>query len=282
MTWSNIGTRPPVVVHSVVSPPVGGALVVSATTPTITGSTGSTGVVGLAGLTTTLTGPLDHRSGGHGQHRLRDHSRAHGGQLHPEHGAADGLRRRQREHDDRRPDRDRDRHPDQLLPAPTLAQPGTITASFQTTYSGATGATGATGSTTLTGPSDQFSIQYGGLDPAPRVRHRQHADEQLVLQHDHLGRDGLPDGHPFTGDYNAEPGGCIDPTVPTAGQVPVAVTAGQTATPTLPEPAMIILPYTSPPTTANWTPIDDPSNPPTVVYTGAATGPTRRTSPATT
>ena len=56
VTWSNIGKRPPVVVHSVVSPPVGGALVVSATTPTITGSTGSTGVVGLAGLTTTLSG----------------------------------------------------------------------------------------------------------------------------------------------------------------------------------------------------------------------------------
>jgi len=62
-----------------------------------------------------------------------------------------------------------------------------------------------------------------------------------------------PTAYPLTSDYTAEPGGCIDPTVPTAGQVPVAVTASQTATPTLPEPAMIILPYTSAATTQNLT-----------------------------
>ena len=62
-----------------------------------------------------------------------------------------------------------------------------------------------------------------------------------------------PTAAPLTSQYKAEPGGCVDPTVPTAEQIPVTVTSGQTATPTLPEPALIILPYTSPASTSNWT-----------------------------
>ncbi len=122
---------------------------------------------------------------------------------------------------------------------PTLAQPGTISATFSTV--GATGATGTTGS------SDQFSIQNTGL-AQPRVFGTDStATNNTFAATVSSGATVYPTATPLTTAYTAEAGGCVDPNVPTAGQVPVTVTSNQISTPTLPEPALIILPYTSPP-----------------------------------
>src|SRR5262249_44346635 len=55
VSWTGIGTRPPVMLHSVVTPPIGGAVVVSATTP-VAGPTGAGGGTGLAGMRASLSG----------------------------------------------------------------------------------------------------------------------------------------------------------------------------------------------------------------------------------
>ena len=154
-----MGKRPPVVIHSVVAPPVGGALVVSATTPIATGTTGSSGVTGLPGLTATLTGPsttspLTTDSAGcaifagltAGSYTLN---------MTPPTGYVD------KDGNTTIATQNPTVTATQTLyaSAPTLAQPGAIAASFQTTYNaGATGGTGATGSTTVASQGDQFSV----------------------------------------------------------------------------------------------------------------------------
>lgn len=259
VTWPGIGTRPPVVVHSVVAPPVGGSVVVSATTPASTGSTGSTGVIGLAGMTATLSGttptiPLVTDSTGcsifagltAGSYTLS---------LAPPTGYIDvngnttiagqtpAVTATQTTY----------------ITAPTLAQPGTISATFSTV--------GATGSTGATSESDQFSIQNIGL-AQPRVFGTDStAANNTFATTVSSGATVYPTASPLSNAYTAEAGGCVDGNVPTAGQVPVTVTSGQTATPTLPEPALIILPYTSPGTTNNWTQDDtNLTTPATIAY----------------
>ena len=252
VTWSNIGTRPPVVLHSVVAPPVGGSVVISATTPTSTGSTGSTGLAGLAGMTATLTGlsptvPLVTDSTGcaifagltAGSYTLS---------LTPPTGYIDvngnttvagqtpAVTATQTTYI--------------TAPTiPTLAQPGTINAAFSTV--------GATGATSVTGASDQFSVQNTGL-AQPRVFGTDStATNNTFATTVNSGATVYPTATPLTTAYTAEAGGCVDPNTPAAGQVPVTVTSGLTSAPTLPEPALIILPYTSPGNTNNWTQDDN-------------------------
>jgi hypothetical protein len=269
VTWPNIN-RPPVVVHSVVAPPVGGSVVVSATTPTNTGSTGSTGVSGLAGMTATLTGttptvPLVTDSTGcaifagltAGTYALS---------LTPPSGYIDVNGNSTITSQNPAVTATQTNY----ITTPTLAQPGTITASFSTV--GATGATGAT-----TSEADQFSVQNAGL-AQPRVFGTDStATNNTFSTTVTSGATVYPTATPLTADYKAEAGGCVNPSVPLAGQVPVAVTSGLTATPTLPEPALIVLPYTSPANTTNWT-FDDTqaavSNPPanySIVYSTTPT-----------
>ena len=252
VSWPNIGTRPPVVVHSVVAPPVGGSVVLSATTPAYTGSTGSTGASGLSGMTATLTGPsptipLVTDSTGcaifagltAGSYTLS---------LTPPTGYIDVngnttvtgqtpvVTATQTNYI--------------TAPTiPTLAQPGTITAAFTTV--GATGATGATSA------ADQFSVQNTGL-AQPRVFGTDStATNNTFATTVSSGATVYPTATPLTTAYTAEAGGCVDPNTPAAGQVPVTVSSSQTSAPTLPEPALIILPYTSPGSTNPWTQDDN-------------------------
>ena len=220
VTWQNIGNRPPVVVHSLVTPPVGGALVVSATTPASPGATGSTGVVGLAGhdghadrahrppFRRPPTAPAARSSAGSRRAATRL-------SLVP----PDRVRRRQREHDDRRPDPDRDRDPDELLtaPAPDDGPAGHDHRHLHEHLHGRDRRAPARPGDRVdrsTGPSDQFSIQDGGSPDAARpvFGTDSTADDQHVRQHGQLGRDGLPDrATPLNGNYTVEAGSCGEP-----------------------------------------------------------------------
>jgi hypothetical protein len=248
VTWSNIGARPPVVLHSILTPPVGGSVVISATTPTTTGTTGSTGVVGLAGMTATLAGPTTTiplttdstgcaifgglTAGGYTLSLVPPTGYVDVNGNTTVAGQTPTVTATQTNYI--------------TAPTiPTMAQPGTITASFTTV-----GATGATG---VTGASDQFSVQNTGLAQARVFGTDSTATNNTFATTVSSGATVYPTATPLTSQYTAEPGGCVDPNVPTAGQTPVAVTSGQTATPTLPEPALIILPYTSPATPTNGT-----------------------------
>ncbi len=244
VTWPNMGNRPPVQVHSVVTPPVGGAVVVSATT----GTAGATGPTGLAGMTASLTGgptpttPLVTDGFGcaifpglaTGTYTLA---------LTPPTGyiTPDGVTGISSQSVAVSPTQT------QYVTAPAMAQPGSIAATFSTALS-----TGATGTTTS--GSDQINI-WNTLLAGPRVYGtRSTASTNTFSGTVNTGANVYPTEYPLASGYTVEGGSCTSQAAgyPTQGYTSVNVLPGQTAAATIQEPAFVILPYTGTPG-ANWT-----------------------------
>ena len=245
VTWPNIGKRPPVVIHSVVAPPVGGALVVSATTPVATGTTGSTSVTGLAGMTATLTGPTTTSPLTTDLEGCAIFPALTAGSytlsLTPPAGYVD------KDGNTTIASQTPTVTETQTLYAstPTLAQPGAIAASFQTTYD--TGATGATGPTTVASQGDQFAVSQGSnLTPGVRLFGTDSTPTSNSFASTvNSGMTLYPTATPLQGNYSVQAGSCNDAAQGGPGVVSASVSSGQTTNVTLPEPAMIVLPYTS-------------------------------------
>jgi Tfp pilus assembly protein PilV len=263
VTWSG-NNNVPIVIHGLVTPDEGGSLIVTAVN--------NTGTTGLAGVTATPTGPttiapLTTDSNGCAVF-----------------GGLDGGTYNVAFSDPGYVDVNGNSPPASqsvtVVPTETaktteleLGQPGTISTGFTTTY------TNGSGTTTAAATDDQFTAANSGIT----IGYRQFGTDSTSTNNTFTAGP-ISTGatmFPFLGGYSVFAGGCpVAP--PAAGVISSTVTAGATNNVTLPEPAMIVLPYVA---ASNATEVDDPaaagsSTTPSVVY--SATGWTHRTGLSTT
>jgi hypothetical protein len=238
VTWGPSGnTIDHVVVHGVVTPSVGGSLIASATTPNPSG----TGSTGLAGVVVTPVGPSTVPTVTTDNTGCAIFGGLSGGTYTVSFTPPAGYV-------------DVNGNTTLASQSPTvtatqtanvsvgpLALPGEITAGFSTAYNG---------QTNVTAESDQFVAVNTAMTP----NYRTYGTDSTSSNNTYTA--SISSGttqNPFTlypfntssssGPYVTFAGGC-DNLPPAAGQVSAPVNSGQTTTVTLPEPAMIILPYT--------------------------------------
>jgi Flp pilus assembly pilin Flp len=240
VTWAN-STSQPVSVHSLISPHTGGATIIETENETGTGSTSPE-----AGVPIDITGPGTSTNtqalttdangcavfagldGGTYNLSWPGYITPSGATSQPQIVVAPGT----------------------SPPTPiVLAQPGAINAQFTTTYTGATG---------VSGSADTFIVNNGAY-AAPLVFGTPGIYQSSVTSSTTL--------YPFSASqpYNVYAGACpLDAQPPSPGAPTAVVTAGATTNVTVPEPALIVEPWSGTPTE-----VDDTSSSVTY-YSGAA------------
>jgi len=227
VTWgTNNDNRNPVIIHGLVTPNEGGSLVVAA-------ATGATGASGLAGVTVTLSGPttvsplttdgtgcaiFGGLAGG-----------SYTASFTPPTGdvtfsGATTV-----------PNQTQTIVPTSTasMSVPALAAPGGITASFTTAYNG---------QTNIADNSDQFVATNQQMNPTYRIYGTDSSSSANTYQTAiSTGNVLYPFGTSST--YTVYAGGCTGDVPPAGNQVAAAVSSGSSTPVTIPEPAMIITPY---------------------------------------
>jgi Tfp pilus assembly protein PilV len=251
VTWSSSqGSRNPVVVHGEITPTEGGSLVASVVDPTGAGLAGVTisanGPSSTSPVTTDSSGCVVWAGLASGSYTVS---------FTPPAGTWIGTNAAAPASQTVNVTATQTTHATQVQ----IGQAAAIQASFTTTFN----------SQTVAATSDQFTLSDTGMTPTPQV----FGTDSTPALNTYMPNLTTPTSYyPYpstmpSDDYFAWAGSCTadEPSPAPAG---FTITGGQTNPITIPEPAMIILPYSGTPVTANLTYDDRTATSPQVVYAG--------------